>query len=51
MKTHKITVKEEDWAESQYRTRKWEKRVNIVRWEHDYENKEYNIDIQIKEKK
>lgn len=48
MKTHKIIVKEEDWSESQYRTRKWEKRVNIVRWEHDYVKNEYEITIKIK---
>lgn len=50
MKTHRITVKAEDWKASKYRTREWEKRVNIVRWEHDYVNEEYNIDIGIKNK-
>jgi len=48
MKTHRIEVSEEDWKTSKYRTREWEKRVDIVRWEHDYENKVYKIDIKIK---
>lgn len=48
MKTHRITVKGRDWGESKYKTRKWERRVDIVRWEHDYVNDEYNIDIRIK---
>jgi len=48
MKTHKIVVEEKDWEDSQYRTRKWEERVNIVRWEHDYVKKIYEITIKIK---
>jgi len=51
MKTHKIVVKGEDWSESKYRTREWEKRVNIVKWTHDYVKNEYEIEIGIKEKK
>jgi hypothetical protein len=51
MKTHRITVSEEDWKESKYRTREWERRVNIVKWEHNYEDKMYYIDIAVKEKK
>ena len=37
-------IKEEDWKTSMYLTRAWEKTVEIVRWEHDYENKIYVID-------
>lgn len=48
MKTHTISVKEEDWSNSKYRTLEWERRVDIVRWEHNYENKIYNIEIKIK---
>ncbi len=38
-----ITIKEEDWNDSEHRTREWEKSVEIVRWEHNYETKEYII--------
>jgi len=48
VKTHTIEIKEEDWTESKYRTREWEKRVNITRWEHDYVDKIYLITIQTK---
>lgn len=48
MKTHTFEIKEKDWFESKYRTIKWEERVNISRWEHDYEKKMYFITIQIK---
>lgn len=48
MNKHIITVQEKDWSNSKYKTRKWEERVNIVNWEHDYENKVYNITIKVK---
>jgi len=48
MKTHRIEIQEKDWKASKYRTRNWEKRVDIVRWEHDFVNKIYRIDIKIK---
>tara|TARA_R110002050_G_scaffold34397_8_gene86862 strand:+ start:27979 stop:28125 length:147 start_codon:yes stop_codon:yes gene_type:complete len=48
MKTHVFTVKEENWSESKFRTKEWEKRVNIVRWEHDFVDKVYYITIRIK---
>lgn len=48
MKTHTIEVKEEDWEGSKYRTSNWEKRVDIARWEHDYVDKIYKIQIKIK---
>ena len=48
MKTHAFEIKEEDWETSKYRTRKWEERVNITRWEHDYVDKMYRITIQTK---
>jgi hypothetical protein len=48
MKTHKITVKKEDWNESKYRARKWEERVDVSRWEHDYVTGEHHIEINIK---
>jgi hypothetical protein len=38
MKTHTIEVKAEDWKDSKYRTREWEKRVDIARWEHHFDN-------------
>jgi hypothetical protein len=45
MKAQKqIIIKEFDWKDSKYRTRKWEKTVDIKRWEHDYELKQYVID-------
>jgi len=43
-----IIIKEEDWETSIYRTREWEGSVEIVRWEHDYENKQYIIDYKEK---
>jgi hypothetical protein len=48
MKTHTFEVKAEDWKDSKYRTRDWERRVNITRWEHDYEKGMYFITIKIK---
>lgn len=48
MRTHTIIVSEEDWPTSKYRTREWEKRVNIIKWVHDYEQREYRITIGIK---
>ena len=39
-----LIIKEVDWKDSKYRTRKWEKTVDIKRWEHDYELKQYVID-------
>ena len=48
MKTHTFEVKEADWKDSKYRTRDWERRVNITRWEHDYVAKMYYITIKIK---
>ena len=39
----KIIVKEKDWATSKYRTREWEQSVDITKWEHDYEKKQYVI--------
>jgi len=45
MKAEKqIIIKECDWKDSKYRTREWEKTVDIKRWEHDYELKQYVID-------
>jgi hypothetical protein len=48
MKTHTFEIPEAEWAESKYRTREWEKRVKITRWEHDYVDKMYRISIQTK---
>jgi hypothetical protein len=48
MNTHTFEIKERDWQASKFRTRGWEKRVNIVRWEHDYENEMYFITIKTK---
>ena len=39
-----IIVKECDWETSKYRTVEWEQSVEIVRWEHDYEKRQYVID-------
>jgi len=43
-----IIIKEEDWNNSIYRTREWEQSVEIIRWEHDYEKKQYVIDYKEK---
>ena len=43
--------KGEDWKDSKYRTREWERRVDIAVWEHNYEKNEYYITINIKGKK
>ena len=40
-----ITVKAEDWENSRFRTKEWGQRVNIIRWEHDFEKGEYYITI------
>lgn len=45
MKKPNIIVKEEDWEGSKFRTQKWETRVNIINWEHNYEEKEYKITL------
>jgi hypothetical protein len=44
-KKHTIVVKESDWSTSKFRTKEWESRVNIIKWEHDYEEAEYRITI------
>lgn len=49
MKTHRITIEGKDWKDSKYNSREWEKRVNIVRYEHDYVSNIYHIDIGIKD--
>lgn len=43
-----VVVKEVDWENSIYRTKEWEDSVEIVRWEHDFENKTYTIDYYFK---
>ena len=48
MKTHTIEVKGVDWETSKYKTIEWEKRVDITRWEHNYEMDIYFITIRIK---
>jgi len=48
MKTHTAKIKGADWKDSKYRTREWERRVNIVRWEHDYVKDEYIITIKVR---
>jgi hypothetical protein len=40
----KIIISESDWKSSIYRTREWERTVNITNWIHDYETKEYIIE-------
>ena len=40
-----IVIKECDWENSKYRTREWEKTVNMKDWTHNYETKEYIIRI------
>lgn len=44
-----VIIKEEDWTESIYRTKEWEDSVDILRWEHDYEKKQYVIIYQEKQ--
>jgi hypothetical protein len=48
MKTHTIEVKAEDWETSKYRTREWEERVDITRWEHHFDTGMYYITIRVK---
>lgn len=43
-----VIIKEEDWANSIYRTIEWENSVILLRWEHDYVNKQYIIDYKEK---
>jgi len=40
----KIVIKESDWNDSIYKTKKWEQSVEILRWEHDYVEHIYVID-------
>lgn len=40
----RVVIKENDWQNSKYRTVEWEQSVEIIRWEHDYEKKQYVID-------
>ena len=45
MKAEKqIIIEDCDWKDYKYRTREWERTVDIKRWEHDYELKRYVID-------
>lgn len=39
-----IIISEEDYLGSIYSTYSWEKSVEIVRYEHDFEKKQYVID-------
>ena len=48
MKTHTFEIKEADWSTCKQRTRKWEERVNITNWIHDYDKGMYFITIKIK---
>lgn len=40
-----ITIEEKDFKDSKFSTREWESRVNITRWEHNYEDKKYYITL------
>lgn len=42
-----IIIKGEDWENSIYNTREWEKSVEIIRWEHDFVKKQYVIDYKV----
>ena len=44
-KIETIIVKDSDWKNSKYRTREWEKSVNMKDWIHDYVKQEYIIRI------
>ena len=44
-KEHIITVKEWSFKRTKFCTKEWEQRVNIIRWEHDFEKKEYYITL------
>lgn len=48
MKTKRISIPEDKFENSKFETKEWESRVNIARWEHDFENKIYHIDIKVK---
>ena len=39
----KIVISEEDYKNSQYSTKEWEQSVTVVRWEHNFEEKNYTI--------
>lgn len=45
-KIHIITIPEDEWQNSEYRSIVWESSVNIIRWIHDYMNEEYQISYQ-----
>ena len=44
----KIVISEEDYNNSQYSTKEWEQSVTIVRWEHNFEEKNYTITFEEK---
>ena len=44
----KIVISEEDYKNSQYSTKEWEQSVIVVKWEHDFEKKQYTIDYKEK---
>lgn len=48
MKTHTIEVTEVEMKGSKYETSEWHKRVDVVKWEHDFEDAMYFITIKIK---
>jgi hypothetical protein len=48
MKTHTFEIKEVDMKGSKYETPEWHKRVDVIKWEHDFEDAIYRITIRIK---
>ena len=44
----KVVIKESDFDQSKYSKKEWEKSVEIVRWEHNYEEKKYIIEYKEK---
>lgn len=44
----KVIIKEEDWETSVYPTKEWNDSVEVMKYEHDYEKKEYIIEYKEK---
>lgn len=45
----KIEITEKDWNDNVYWS-EWVKSINIIKWEHDFQNKVYIVDYTYSEK-
>ena len=43
----KLVISEEDYENSQYSTKEWEQ-LTVIRWEHNFEEKNYTITFEEK---